>query len=133
MGTLSLVCRVELHSGRSIHGRWSVGGGKSPTLFTSNSPRHTEPRGCASVPSLEMPSLSLLVYLRNAYGLFWRRTHDVARVKAVELRQKNRDELLAEIENYKKELAQVIRPTPLIRVAACGASDRRSSRETRPD
>ena len=80
-----------------------------------------------------MPSLSLLVYLRNAYGLFWRRTHDVARVKAVELRQKNRDELLAEIENYKKEIAQVIRPTPLIRVAACGASDRRSSRETRPD
>ena len=31
----------------------------------------------------------------------------VARVKAVELRQKNRDELLAEIENYKKELSQV--------------------------
>ena len=54
-------------------------------------------------------------------------------MKAVELRQKNRDELMTEIENYKKELAQVIRPTPLIRVAACGASDRRSSRETRPD
>ena len=31
----------------------------------------------------------------------------LARVKAVELRQKNRDELLAEIENYKKELSQV--------------------------
>ena len=32
----------------------------------------------------------------------------IAKVKAVELRQKNRDELLTEIENYKKELAQVI-------------------------
>ena len=32
----------------------------------------------------------------------------VARVKAVELRQKNRDELVAEIENYKKELSQVM-------------------------
>ena len=31
----------------------------------------------------------------------------LARVKAVELRQKNRDKLLAEIENYKKELSQV--------------------------
>ena len=31
----------------------------------------------------------------------------LARVKAIELRQKNRDELLAEIENYKKELSQV--------------------------
>ena len=31
----------------------------------------------------------------------------LARAKAVELRQKNRDELLAEIENYKKELSQV--------------------------
>ena len=31
----------------------------------------------------------------------------LARVKAVELRQKNRDELMTEIENYKKELAQV--------------------------
>ena len=31
----------------------------------------------------------------------------VARVKAVELRQKNRDELMTEIENYKKELSQV--------------------------
>ena len=31
----------------------------------------------------------------------------LARVKAVELRQKNRDDLLAEIENYKKELSQV--------------------------
>ena len=31
----------------------------------------------------------------------------LARVKAVELRQKHRDELLAEIENYKKELSQV--------------------------
>ena len=28
-------------------------------------------------------------------------------MKAVELRQKNRDELMTEIENYKKELAQV--------------------------
>ena len=54
-------------------------------------------------------------------------------MKAVELRQKNRDELMTEIENYKKELAQVILLTPLIRVAACGASDRRSSREARPD
>ena len=61
------------------------------------------------------------------------RTHDVARVKAVELRQKNRDELLAEIENYKKELAQVILMSALIRIAPCGASDRRSSREARPD
>ena len=107
MDTLSIVCKAELRSLRDIHGRQSVGGSKSPTLFASNSPRHTEPRGCASFPSLELPSLSLLVYLRNAYGLFWTRTHDVARVKAVELRQKNRDELLAEIENYKKELAQV--------------------------
>ena len=31
----------------------------------------------------------------------------IAKVKAVELRQKNRDELLTEIENYKKELSQV--------------------------
>ena len=29
-------------------------------------------------------------------------------MKAVELRQKNRDELLTEIENYKKELSQVL-------------------------
>ena len=32
----------------------------------------------------------------------------LARVKATELRQKNRDELLAQIEEYKKELSQVI-------------------------
>mgnify|MGYP000195430583 CR=1 FL=1 len=32
----------------------------------------------------------------------------IAKVKAVELRQKNRDELLSEIENYKKELSQVL-------------------------
>ena len=31
----------------------------------------------------------------------------LARVKAVELRQKNRDQLMTEIENYKKELSQV--------------------------
>ena len=36
-----------------------------------------------------------------------KRYNILARVKAVELRQKNRDELLAEIENYKKELSQV--------------------------
>ena len=34
--------------------------------------------------------------------------NSIARVKAVELRQKNRDELMTEIESYKKELSQVI-------------------------
>ena len=40
--------------------------------------------------------------------MFFSRSSDVlARVKAVELRQKNRDDLLAQIEEYKKELSQV--------------------------
>ena len=49
----------------------------------------------------------LLILLRNGYVIEMKWYNILARVKAVELRQKNRDELLAEIENYKKELSQV--------------------------
>ena len=45
--------------------------------------------------------------MRNGYVIEMKWYNILARVKAVELRQKNRDELLAEIENYKKELSQV--------------------------
>lgn len=59
--------------------------------------------------SLFLTNYSLiLIDLRNAYLHFAVCTDCVARVKAVELRQKNRDELLSEIENYKKELSQVL-------------------------
>ena len=47
------------------------------------------------------------IILRNGYVIEMKWYNILARVKAVELRQKNRDELLAEIENYKKELSQV--------------------------
>ena len=66
-------------------------------------------KGIDSYCSLFLTNYSLiLINLRNAYLYFPVRTDCVARVKAVELRQKNRDELLSEIENYKKELSQVL-------------------------
>ena len=59
--------------------------------------------------SLFLTNYSLiLIDLRNAYGAVVHCCNVLAKAKAVELRQKNREELLTEIENYKKELAQVI-------------------------
>ena len=69
---------------------------------------HRGPRGWLLFLPIYLHNKSLLIFLRNGYVLFYYCSNILARVKAVELRQKNRDELLAQIEEYKKELSQVI-------------------------
>ena len=52
-------------------------------------------------------SINIIDCLEEWVGNYNRQYNCLAKVKAVELRQKNRDDLLAQIEQFKKELSQV--------------------------
>ena len=83
-------------------------GGKNKIQKFYHNFSHRGPRGWLLFLPIYLHNKSLLIFLRNGYVLFYYCSNILARVKAVELRQKNRDELLTQIEEYKKELSQVI-------------------------